>query len=464
MKIVIVGAGRVGFQLAKTLIKEGHEITIVEKDNHKARHAANLLDCFVINEEGNNQKTLDKADVEHADFFVSVTDSDEANIIACGLAKTLYKKPITIARVKKFDYKKREILENPIFGIDYIINPEIETALRVVRSIETGALSPINLFDTLKLQMQVIKIPQGSDFAKKPLQHLRAVSKKLFLVPLIQREEEYRIPRGSTILEENDHLYVLSASENFIDIYKTLGITAETIKKIVIIGGGTTGEHIIDMLNGKEHTGGIIRGLLKRFISTKRYQIHVVDQNYDRCKYLAQQYTDITVSHIDISQEGFIEEGNLDGYDLVITSTDSQELNLLTGILAKKTGIKKAIAVVHKIPYMNLGEQLGLDVTISLNHTVLNTIIKIIYQKKVHTIYPIEGSNFEMLETTILSNSKLAGKTIKELNLPQDTLILLVEREDEQIIPDGSTQIKEGDKIITIFKQDKRSAMEDFLQ
>ncbi|AEJ61053.1 TrkA-N domain protein [Spirochaeta thermophila DSM 6578] len=462
MNIIIHGAGRVGFQLARTLIQEGHAITIIEQDPALARHAANLLDCFVLNEPGNQIETLRKAEVDKADYFVSVTDSDEINIISCGLAKSVFHTPKTIARVRKFDYSASEVLETPLFGIDIIINPEIETARMVVRAIQSGAMSPISLFETSHFQLQVIKVPPSSPFIKKPIQHLRAVVGLLFLVPLIQRGEAYQVPSGHTPIEEGDHLYILARPEDFPTLYKAIGITPEEIKKIVLVGGGELGCYILDMLNARREEGGFFRHLFRRIFTPQRYQFHIIDQDYDRCKYLAHRYPDATVSNVDISQEGFMEEGNLEGYDVVITATQSQELNLLTALYAKKVGVRKSIAVVHRIPFMHLGEQLGLDVTVSLNHAVLTTILKAIYQEKVHTIYPISGSPYELVETVILPTSPFIGKKIKELGLPGETLILLITRKEEQIIPSGDTELREGDKLVLIFNQTHRQKVEEF--
>ena len=204
MHVVILGAGSVGFQIAKQLIAEKKDVAIIEKDPKVAKYASNYLDCMVINDTGNNIDTLEQAGIDKADFFISVTDSDEMNMISCGLISNNSGAPKKIARVRNFDYTRSNFASGPFLGIDHIVNPEVEASKVIIRSIEHGALSDILFFESSRFQMQHMTITSGSLFNDTTL---KDVKKKLpfhYLVAFILRDNDYLIPSGDTVLREGE--------------------------------------------------------------------------------------------------------------------------------------------------------------------------------------------------------------------------------------------------------------------
>ncbi|MDC7224379.1 MAG: NAD-binding protein, partial [Spirochaetales bacterium] len=213
MYIVILGAGRIGYQLARQLIDEGKNVALIESDKDTARDVLARLDCLVVNDNGTSLEALKKAGIQKADAFVSVTDFDEVNMIACGLVSSEFEKPVTIARVKNVDYSRTKLLAYPFLGIDYIINPEIEAAKAILRAVENGARSDVMLFDNKTFQIRDLVVKADSLFQGRPLQEIRQELEFKFLVAVILRDDYYIIPTGTTTFRENDKIYILSTEE-----------------------------------------------------------------------------------------------------------------------------------------------------------------------------------------------------------------------------------------------------------
>lgn len=199
MKVVLVGAGSVGFQIAKQLIDEKKDVVLIEKNPKAAKHASTYLDCMVINDEGNNPEVLNRAGVEKADFFIAVTESDEMNMIACGLVANRFKAPHTIARVKNIDYSNVHNSTSPFLGIDHIVNPEIEAARDILRSIEHGAMSGVLFFEKSSFQMQNITVSSNSPFKGKTLHEIKGITGIDFLVCFILRDTDLLVWSNSRI-------------------------------------------------------------------------------------------------------------------------------------------------------------------------------------------------------------------------------------------------------------------------
>ncbi|MBU4035990.1 MAG: NAD-binding protein, partial [Proteobacteria bacterium] len=213
MKIVIVGAGAVGSQIAAQLIAENKDVVIIEHNPDVAKHASNHLDCIVITGEGNNPRVLRKAGIEKADFFLSVTDSDEVNMISCALVASEFKVPNKLARVRNLDYSSIKNFEKVFLGIDYFVNPEVEAAREIVESVMYGATSNLRLFSNANVQMRNVVINSASFFKDKSLREIKVSLKRDFLISCIVRQDNIIIPSGNTIIKENDNIYLVATQD-----------------------------------------------------------------------------------------------------------------------------------------------------------------------------------------------------------------------------------------------------------
>ncbi|WP_319559429.1 Trk system potassium transporter TrkA [Marispirochaeta sp.] len=462
MNIIILGGGRVGYNLARQLVSEDKQVTVIEKSLSAAKQLANTVDCHVINDEGNSPTVLREAGIEDADFFVAVTDSDEINMISCGLVAAEFTKPVTIARVRNIDYSASRMLENPLFGINHVVNPEIETARVILRAIERGAKSNILLFDQGDLQLCDVFVPEDSPFVGKPVQLMRAETESNFLIALLNRNDEYMIPSGETVIFAGDKLHLLGSEAELDSVLEINGRHTTPIHRIAIVGGGKISRYIADQLYQPGDSGNnIFKKLLSRMVPKRRNRVlHFIEQDYDKSKELIERYPDAHVTNADISSEGILEEGDIEGYDLLLTATGNQELNIITAMYAKKLGISRTIALVQRRGYVNMAHELGIDVVVSLNNALVNSILKIIRRGNVRSIHSISDSLFEIIEFSIEKGSPIAGKSIREIRLPKQSLIMLVVRENEQILPHGDFTLQLNDRVFVIARTDDMKKVE----
>ena len=464
MYIVILGAGRVGYMLAKQLIDEGKDIALIELDTERAKISTNSLDCLVLNASGTNLNTLIKAGINKADAFISVTQSDEINMIACGIVANEFEKPVTIARVRNVDYVDTRLLDESILGIDHIINPDIEASQAILRAVEHGGISDVMQFESSSLEMRDLPLGRDSIFINRPLKVVRKELDIDFLISVIIRNNISIIPNGETILLENDRVYLLSTEEVFAEIYTLEKLGDKEINKILIVGGGDVGMNIADGILKHEEADPNILGKLKHILRIqKRKKLHIIDKNYDRTKILAERFPQALVTCQDITEEGVLEDDELIKNDLIISATGNHELNIITGSYAKTLGIKKAISLVTKDSYRNLAHNLNLDVTISRNTTVVSSILKILRKGNIKNVYALSGGRLEVIEFSVSDNSDLIGKKLSEIKLPKNTLIILITRGDETIIPYGLLEVEADDHIAIITERESIKKLEGLL-
>jgi trk system potassium uptake protein TrkA len=460
MKVVIAGAGAVGFQLARQLIAEQRDVVLIEKDPGHANYASQRLDCLVLTGIGNNVDMLRQAGTDKADFFVAVTDSDEVNMISCALAATEFDLPQTIARVRNIDYAATGTAGRSFLGIDHIVNPEIEAAEAIIRSIERGATSDVMLFERAGVQMRHINVDRTSYFKDKSLQEINRHFQFSFLVAVVVRQNDYIIPSGDTVVREGDLLYIVATEGNFEGLFNYLGKRKQELKRIVMIGGGKIGSLILDHFFGqpkgqapRRRQGGMVRRIVGGFASAKP-SVKVVERDYTKSKQISERYSDALVINADISDEGIFEEEHFQNSDLIISATDNQELNIVSAVYGKNLGIRRAVVLVNKLNYAKIAANVGIDVTVSIKNAVVNSILKIIRRGKVRSLHSISDGRVEILELTVDAGSPGDGHRIEDIKLPSASLIVSVARGDEHVIPHGGYVLQADDNIIIITKKE----------
>lgn len=450
--------------LARQLIDEGKNVALIESNKERAKNTTNNLDCLVLNASGTNPATLKKAGIQKADAFVSVTNSDEVNMIACGMVANEFSKPITIARVRNVDYVGTKLLDKGILGIDYIINPDIEASQAILRAVDHGAISDVMQFENSKLEMRDLPLSRESVFINRPLKVVRKDLDIDFLISVIIRDNASIIPNGETILLENDRVYLLSTEEVFEKIYTLEKLREKEINRILVVGGGEVGLNIVEGLLPQEEAVSNILGRLKHILRiNKRKKLHIIDKNYERTKILAEKFPQALVTCQDITEEGVLEDEELLKNDLIISATGNNELNIITGSYAKSMGINKAISLVTKDSYRNLAHNLNLDVTISRNTTVVSSILKILRKGNIKNVYALSGGKLEVIEFSVSETSNLISKQLSEIKLPKNTLVILITRGVETIIPYGHLEVEENDHIAIITERESIKKLEGLL-
>lgn len=460
-KVVIVGAGAVGFQLAKQLVSENKDVVLIEKDPEVARLVGNKLDCMVVTGEGNKIETLRRAGAEGARYFISVTDSDEVNMIACGLVSSEFNVDYKVARVRSVEYTATKISQKGFLGIDYVVNPEIEAARAIIRSIEHGAVSDIMLFESSDVQIRNLTVDRHSPLQNKSLVEIDDLMDVSFLVALLLRHNRFIIPSGDTVIQEGDILYIAANEGVFDKLYSTLGKQKSGLRKVIIVGGGNIGTLVAESLLGEKRAQGVVRKLLTSFSPAYgKRSVKIVERDYKRCKELADKFHEGLVINADVSDEGIFEEEHFSNSDLIIAATENQELNIVTAIYAKTFGIKRSIALVNKGNYTNIATHLGIDVAVSLKNAMVNTILKYIRRGNVRSVHSISDGQMEVLELNVEQKSRVVGKRISDLPLPKDSLIVSISRGADTIIPDGRNSVMADDHIIIIAQKAKAEKIE----
>ena len=444
MNIVIVGAGEVGTHIASQLVAEQKDVVIIEKDPECAARASNMIDCLVVTGEGSNVDVLRQAGAENADIFIAATSVDEVNMISCFVAGSAFNTPVKIARVRNVDYMRDGLLKNSSIGIDYLVNPEIEAAFDIVQTVAHGASSGIFAFQGTNAQLRDFLVKDDSIFNGVLVKDIRSLIDQNFIIAGVLRNEMLHIPKGDFQILTGDHIYIVALGKSFNKILTRAGMTVDKLKRIVLVGGGLIGKHIAGMLieDGKD--------------------VRIIEKDYERCKELSALYPEATVINGNISDQDVFEEENIAYTDAIITTTQSEELNILAGVYAKSKGVKRAVALIDKLNYTTLATNLGIDSCISAKLSSVDAILKFIRKGNIKNVYTIFEGQAEAIEFIVGgSNQNIVGKKIMDLKLPAGCLIITVQRHRKTIIPTGSFVIEEGDSLITFVAHDEISKLEE---
>lgn len=461
MTFVIVGAGAVGLEVARQLIEERRNVVLIERDVTRARYASNNLDCMVVNDESTNLDTLRKAGVNKADYFISLTDSDEMNMILCGLVAREFNVPYRIARIRNIDYSAAGLLDKNFLGIDCIVNPAVEAGRSISRAIEHGAVSDIMFFQRSTVQMRNLPVGEGSLFVERTLAEARNQTGLTFLVAVIVRGNEAIIPSGGTKIEAFDNLYILAAEEEFDLLLQAMGKFKLRLNKIAIVGGGAVGQYVLEsVLQDRKLLAGRLQNLLGSLLRRGKRNIALIDQDYRLCKELSQRFPDALIVNGDISAEHILEEEGLTDADAIVCTTGNQELNIVTSVYAKTLGIKRSVALVNKSNYVHIASNLGIDAPVSMQNSMVGSILQFIRHGNIDSVHNISGGDLEVVEMPVQSGSRLAGKMIQEVKFPPETLILALTRDSETVIPEGTHRLQSGDNVIFIARKESASKIE----
>lgn len=455
MRVVIAGAGMVGTQLAKHLINEKHDVALIEVDETRARHASNRLDCLVINDEANNIKTLEEAGIAKADALICVTESDELNIIICGLAEGCYPQVLKIARVRNSDYDNLAKGGEKALGIDYFVHPDREAARTVVQAVEHGALGDILSFGDSPFEMGTIEIVKTSPLCGESIRIFHNLIGSEILVALVERGNEYILPSGTTFLKEGDRVYVLGRQADIQKVFELSGKKLEKVDKIGIVGGGRIGQLIIqDLLKRFQPRSKSLFSFFANTFFRRFKKIVLIEKDYELCKDLSTQFPEILVLNEDVSDEGFVTEEGIADLDLIITATENQELNIITALYMKSQGLKRAIALVNTPSYETIARRLGIDVVIPIKSVVIDSILARLMGGGVTGLHRLGTGTVEILEILVAPDAPVCGKKLRDVRFSSGALVMLITRQGTSFIPHGEHQFEAQDRLVLITQKE----------
>ncbi len=443
MRVIIIGAGQVGYQVAKYLSLEDVEIVLIDKDGEKLKRIVEELDVAVIEAEGGDPEALKEASAEKADILLAVTNSDETNMIACLLAKAMFNIPRKIARIRNPGYFfNKVLLSKEHLDIDPAINPEMESALAIWRLLKVPFASEVLEFEEGKVLVIVYKVPGGSSLAGKKLKDLGKGFAINFLVGLIVRDERVIIPRGEDVIKEGDLIYVPVKMEEVPQIADFLGESKKPIKRVMIMGGGRIGYYLAKL-------------------AEKDMEIKIVEEKKERCEFLSNHLNKALILCGDGTDRELLSQENIKEMDVFVATSNKDELNIMSCLLAKKMGVRRVIAIINKSEYISLAHNLGIECVINPRLLTASIILRYIRAGEVLSLSAVGEHKAEVMEVKVSPSSGLAGKKLSEVKFPKNTIVGVVLRGEEVIIPRGDTQIEPGDRIIFFAKKESIKSLEN---
>lgn len=428
MKIVVVGAGKVGYTLAQRLTQDGHDVIVVEKDEERRATVEHNLDVMTITGNGASLKILSELDLADVAMMIAVTDSDEVNMIACVAAKQAGV-PKVIARVRNMEYMETDCQTfGRVLGIDLIINPEMVTALEVSRILKTPAALDVEDFAGGKVRMLEVKIRDNSKFSNLSIRQLDLPGN--VLIAGILRKDKMIIPQGKDIIQAHDSVFFIGDKDAICGMEELFVETRSKVEKILIVGAGRIGRHLTLMLEN----GG--------------YTVKVIEKDRHRCEELAKIVDKTMIICGDGTDVELLTEEGIGDCDAVVCLTDDDKLNLLVSLLAKHFGAKKTFARVGRPEYITLMEQVGVDVVFSPRLLTVGAILRLIRRGDLVSVTLFEGAKAEALELDVLHGSRLEGKRLRDIKFPSQALVGAVVRNQQTFVPNGESILRAGDRII----------------
>ncbi len=432
MKIIIIGAGEVGYNIANRLASENKHVIVIDKDEAAISRLNENLDVQTITASGSNPEVLIDAGVNDADILLAVTDSDEVNLVACLMSNLIAPKIKKLARVRNSDfdpYHDRFKTQNP--QIDTIINPETEVVNTIHKLM--GVPGAVDVGDLVEGRVKYAGIRVGSRspvIGIKLIHFVSVFSGERPLIAAIIRKEQVIVPRGNDKIKEGDLVYFVCENSRFEKNLKVFGIQPKPVRKALIVGGGRIGEKLA-------------RKLEKDAVKTK-----IIESDIDRCRYLSKQMEKTIVLHGDGSDQKLFFEENAGQSDVIISVTNEDETNILVALLAKNMGVKNTIARVEKSSYYNLLSTIGIEKVVSPRVSAISSILQDVRKGNVISDISIFCEKGEFIEAAVIKASGMAGRPLKKISFPKGALLVCIVRENKIIIPSGESIMFPGDRII----------------
>ncbi len=433
MKIIIAGAGEVGFHLAKLLSYESQEITLLDTRKEDLTYADNHLDIRVIKGDATSIANLKNARVKSSDLVIAVTSSETTNITICVLAKQLGAKR-TIARISNTEFiDQKDEVGFTKFGIDELISPESLAATEINLLLNQSAFNDTYEFENGALTMLGLNLSRTALFVDKSIKDAASLFPEIHFVPIaIQRYgTQYTImPRGDTILKEGDHVVFMTSKGGGEELCKLTGKSNIEIKNVMLLGGGKIGIKAA-------------RELLKNKLNVK-----LIEKNKEKAFDIADELPKALVINADGRNVEVLKEENIKDMDAFISVTGNSETNIISCLVAKSKGVKKTIALVENTDYFELSHEIGIDTLINKKLLAANTIFRYIRKGEVIAMTKLNNMSAELLEFVVKPKSKICNKIIRELDFPRSAIIGGVIRDGEGLIALGGFKIQENDRIV----------------
>lgn len=430
MKVIIIGAGKVGFSMAQLLSTEEHDVTIIEQSLQRQQVLEDMLDVQVIRGSGSSKSVLESAGVQNADMLLAVTQFDELNMVACMLAKR-YGAKTTVARVRNPEYLEiKEFSLNELMGIDLVINPERVTAQEIAEIVKHPEALSVDYYADGKVQLLELELTSDSPLLGKELKDLD--TSVPYNIVSIVRDHTILVPSGSDVIKLGDHIHLMARTAEMKSVEKLLHFKSRKVEQVTILGGGRTGYYLAQILEN-------IRPSLN---------IKIIEKDINVARQLSENLNHAMVIHGDGSDYQLLEEENISTSDIFIAVTNDDKINLLCTLIARNLGVRKTVCQMKRTEALPLAEQIGIDTILSPRLLTAGAILKYMRVGDVISVTLFGEERAEMLELIAQPDAIAAGKELQSIKFPHGSMVGAVLRENQVIIPDGSYRIKPYDHLI----------------
>jgi len=424
MHVIVVGAGNVGYTIARMLSKQ-HSVLVIEDDLKRYDYVVNHLNGGALNGNGASPKVLKSVINEDSNLLLAVTERDETNIFTCMMAKQINPKLVTVARVRNPDYIEGA-MASKFLNVDHIISPEYLTAVKLMRIAMFENAIGCETIPSLGVELAMFKVSgKKESVVMVPLREMPIPEDCKILI--IHRGKQVIVPTGNDVLMKGDQVTIVGKGQAIADFNRMLGILREP-RDVVIVGGGIVGEHLATMLE------------------KERLSVKLIENDEDRCRTLAKKLSRTVIINDNGSDPSVLRNENVSMADVLICATENEEDNLLASLIGKHLGVSKVISRYSKREYEEIFGMSGIDASVGYYHVVANEIIK----ETVHNyevMLLLEKFSEEFFDLKVTAGSRIVGKKIGEIDMPKMSAIALVVKEGKALIPSPEMVIEEGDKV-----------------
>lgn len=428
MRIVIVGAGQVGSYLAERLSIEGQDVVVIDSSAARVKELQDTLDALVIQGNGATPSVLEEAGVADAEMLIAVTSQDAANVLVCQTGTRLGV-PLKIARVE--DPALRPGLE--AVGVDVVIDPEATLAAELLSMVRKGSVSEVFEFGDGRLVLMGGFVPEDAPVAGHTLAELReSVEGWGWLVTALVRNGETTIARGDTTIHSHDHVLLIAKPDETDEAMDFLGLSHRRAHKVVILGATRLAQ------------------LTAELCAEEGMSTLLIDEEADRCRYLAEQSDRVVVVQGDPTDPRVLRSEGVDSADVVMALTGWDEVNIMGALVANALGVETTVARFHRIELVGLLAGVGLDAAVSARQAAANAILRFVRRGRIHSVATFQDTEAEAIEIQVGPEGSALGKTLADIHVPKTAIIGGVVRNGEAFVPRGTTTIEEGDRLIVI--------------
>jgi trk system potassium uptake protein len=430
---VIIGAGEVGFNTARMLSHEGHDVVLVDQDEALVERATEQLDALVVHGNGASPKLLAEAGINKSDLLIAASSSDEANIIAC-LAAKAQGVPRTVARIHNPDYyDTRDPFAQEMLGIDFVIHTEQMAAEEIKDALLVPGAINVDTFADDTIEVAEVVLHEGSPAVGRALKDVRLPPESL--VVGVVRHGEALVPRGDTVLERRDHVLLISGRQRIAEVVGAVVTDTTPVRDVTIYGGGRIGLRLALAL---EKAGMSVR---------------VIERDAERARYVASQLRRGFVLHDEGISRDFLLQERVDKTDAFVAVTGDDRANLLAAMYARQLGARTTIAGVSRGEFAPLADALGVDLTISPRVLAAEAILRFVRRGEVISVALLE-SGAEMIELRVPERCRVAGRPLSEAGFPQGAIVGALLRDGEVVIPTGNDVLRPGDDAVVFTVED----------